>query len=300
MSSVSKMSVHNKASCLFVFLALLVSWYVPPFPLYPTHRLPVSRTLCSPLVFLPAHQTSFSVYFVLYSRFGVAFAESESILSKLQRGSTFTNTKSAPNLSTGPGPASASASPYMPANAAPAPHMPLLPDLSEDDIFSFLEQARVLTGRKQPVPAANADADAGASFAESGASAKAGVKDGGAPPVAPWMYMNTMDPPLWLRFNLSSVSGMPTTRPPPVPAMLPPPPPVMFPEFSYTRPMQGPYAPARTAVPAYSMSSPPPVPAAQWIPLSAYIQPPGDSPNPELVEMTRDAVANENAAAGKF
>jgi hypothetical protein len=179
----------------------------------------------------------------------------------------------------------------------------MLPDLSVDDIMMFLEQAREITGNKAekaPLPSLNGDSKPQASFAETDAQAKTGAqaKAADAPPIAYWMYMNQLEPPLWLRFNLSSLTGMPTTRPPPVPKMLPPPPPVLFPEFAYTRPMAGPYAPPRTAVPAYSMSAPPPVPAAQWVPLSAYIQPPGDTPDPELISYARSVTRHENSGSG--
>ncbi len=210
-----------------------------------------------------------------------------SVVERLKQGATFT--KTAPPVQAPP---TAYFAPLPPAGMN-------LPELSDDEIFSFLEHARSLKAA-----AAARDPARGASFAETASktatSAGTGSKaetqaqngGGGAPPIAPWMYLNPLDPPAWLRFNLSSLSGMPVTRPPPVPRMMPPPPPVMFPEFSYTRPAQGPYAPPRTAVPAYSMSMPPAVPAAQWIPLSAYIQPPRDVPTPDVVAMAEDAAKN--------
>lgn len=223
----------------------------------------------------------------------------------------------------------------------PPPSFPTgMPDLSEDDIASFLEQARELTKSAQeataavsagaastPVPARQVPADpvSQARFAELHASAQAktyaqasvaaaqhmqaqahaqalalaraeahaqsrqqavakakakgrsrtGARDGDGPE---WKYKDIKSPPDWLVYDHTK-GGLPTTKPPAVPRMVPPPPPQAFPQFSYARPQGGPYSPP--PVPTYSISSPPPVAASAWLPLSAYIQPPEGQPNPE-------------------
>lgn len=248
---------------------------------------------------------------------GYAFA-GESVAERLQRGST-----GGTGPSTGPTPPPTSL-------AAPPPHVATgLPELSEDDIMAFLEQARELTRAaekvqspevtgKSPTNIAKAHgathvAPAQPRFVEMSASSRANVyahasaataqhlhaharagsqsklRDdgggegggeggGGDKPNPPWKYTDIKSPPDWLQYTHTK-GGLPSTKPPAVPRMIPPPPPQAFPQFSYARPPGGPYSPP--PVPTYSISSPPPVAAATWLPLAAYIQPPKDQPNPE-------------------
>jgi len=194
------------------------------------------------------------------------------------------------------------------------PHMSTgMPDITQEDIAFFLEQAHTLTEQQRASVRTIWDAKALPRFAESRSSIQQYLQaaadtaahfqsqtnlkskqredgggeggqgggeggDGGAgEKKPPWKYTDIKNPPEWLKYDQTQ-GGLPSTRPPAVPRMIPPPPPRAYPQFSYARPTGGPYSPP--PVPTYSISSPPPVAASTWLPLAAYIQPPTDQPNP--------------------
>lgn len=199
----------------------------------------------------------------------------------------------------------------FPVPAPPEHTLTGLPDLSDEDIVNFLEQARSMTGSRAPFVQHPEATELEPSLAEqayktmmqaeetyrrnlrnqkanppsllqtkstlksrSGMRVKA-KEEGGDPE---WKYKDIKTPPPWLEYTHTQ-GGLPTTQPPGVPKMLPPPPPLAFPTFSYTSRNSGPYAPQ--PVPSYSIGAPPPVPAATWLPLAAYIQPPKDGEDPQ-------------------
>jgi hypothetical protein len=196
----------------------------------------------------------------------------------------------------------------FPVNAPPA-YNAGLPELTDEDIAGFLEMAQTMTSTTaEPYFSHEAQHEPPQSLESSSYEAilraerehrhsspsLLQVPDGAAEAAAAendlpdsdtpdWKYTDMKSPPAWLQYSHTQ-GGLPTTRPPVVPQMLPPPPPLAFPAFSYTSRHTGPYAPQ--PVPSYSIGSPPPVPAANWVPLAAYIQPPRDAPNPENSPMT--------------
>lgn len=179
----------------------------------------------------------------------------------------------------------------FPVNQPPALESADLPELLEEDIAGFLEMAQMMMATKAVPFAGQAATDEKAkSLAEESYLAILRAEGEHRREKSPsliqneeasdpeWKYKDIKTPPPWLEYTHTK-GGLPTTRPPAVPKMIPPPPPLAFPANSYTSRHSGPYAPQ--PVPSYSIGAPPPVPAANWLPLAAYIQPPKDAVQPD-------------------